>query len=386
MRKLFTILSAGVLGAAVGVACNSDLMGGGIDPNGDQDGGTGGDMKGRIDSDAACAAVRATATLQKTPVDVIFVIDNSGSMTAEIVEVEKRINSDFATIIKDSGIDYKIIMISSHGDSANQQICVRSPLSGTTCMPIPAQPANTPTFFHHSLQIRSTDSYQKIISSYANWSGQLRNGAFKTFVEISDDTNSGNFADGTAATAANFDTKLRALSQTHFGTATNRNYIFHGIIGVPNNPAGANVPWPPTAAVQNTKCTSAADVGVVHQNLAIMTGGLRYPICNTSDYSPVFRAVADGVIKGAKVACDFDIPPPPPMKEYKLDTAQLEFTPSGGGTPRIFNSVPDQASCKPDAFYILNNRVYLCGTTCTDVQADGGAKIEFLLECNVTIG
>ncbi len=386
MRKLLTFLSAGALGAVVGVACNSDLMGGSVDPPGDQDGGANGDMKGRIDSDAACAAVRASATLQKAPVDVIFVIDNSGSMTAEILEVEKRINSDFATIIKDSGVDYKIIMISRHGDSASQRICVKAPLSGTTCMPIPTNPANTTNFFHHSLTINSTDSYQKIISSYPNWSAQLRSGAFKTFVEISDDTNSGNFADGVAATAANFDTKLLALSPTHFGTATNRNYIFHAIIGVPNNPAGANVPWPYTAAVQNTKCTSAADVGVVHQDLAILTKGLRYPICNTADYSPVFRAVADGVIKGAKVACDFDIPPPPPMKEYKLDTAQLEFTPSGGGAARIFNIVPDQASCKPDSFYILNNRVYLCGTTCTDVQADTGAKIEFLLECNVTIG
>ena len=33
------------------------------------------------DRDASCAEVRAEATLQKKPVDIIFVIDNSGSMT-----------------------------------------------------------------------------------------------------------------------------------------------------------------------------------------------------------------------------------------------------------------------------------------------------------------
>ncbi|HNN91107.1 MAG TPA: hypothetical protein PKI03_02515 [Pseudomonadota bacterium] len=386
MRKIAAMLSAGVLGAVVGLNCNSDVLGGGGDNPNEDLGGNGSDMKGRIDSDAACASVRAAATLQKSPVDVIFVIDNSGSMTAEIVEVEKRINDSFATIIKNSGVDYKIIVVSSHGDSANQMICVKSPLSSTTCSPIPAQPGNTATFFQHSLQIRSKDSYQKIIASYPNWSAQLRNGAYKTFVEITDDDNENNFPDGMAASADNFDTKLLALSATHFGTAAKRNYTFHAIVGVVADPTDRLKPYPATAPLVNTKCTSAVNIGTQHQNMAIKTGGLRYPICNTDDYSPVFKAVADSVIKGAKVACDFALPPPPPMQTFKLDTAQLEFTPSGGGAPRIFNQVADQASCKPDSFYFLNNRVQLCGTTCTDVQADSGAKIEFLLECNVIIG
>lgn len=396
MNKTLLVLGLG-LGYAAAVACNSsDIGGGGVDdPNGNSDGGS--DMRGRIDPDAACASVKATATLSKSPVDVIFVIDNSGSMTAEIVEVENRINSDFATIIANSGLDYRIIMVSRHGASSSQRICVKSPVSGTTCNPIPAQPANTPTFRHYSLFIASTDSYQKILSSYrvadefnlapTGWSAWLRPSAFKTFIEITDDATSGNLPNsGGTATAVNFDRALLALDPAQFGTATKRNYIFHAVVGVQDNPAGATLPYQPADAEVMTKCGTAQNVGIEHQRLARLTGGLRYPVCRTTDYNAIFNAVAQGVISGSKVACDFNIPDPPPMKEFKLNTAQLEFTPSNGGAPRIFSQVADQAACQADAFYIQNRRVYLCGTTCDDVQADSGAKIEFLLECSVIIG
>ena len=393
MRKTVLALAAGY---AVAVACNSsDIGGGGVDdPNANADGGS--DMRGRIDPDAACASVKAAATLSKSPVDVIFVIDNSGSMTAEITEVENRVNSDFATIIANSGLDYRIIMVSRHGSSASQRVCVKSPLSGTTCNPIPAQPANTPNFRHYSVTINSTDSFQKILNTYkiadefnlapTGWSAWLRPNAYKTFIEVTDDATSGNLPNGMAANAVNFDAALLALDPAQFGTAAKRNYIFHAIVGVQDNPAGATTPYQPTAAEVNTKCGSAQNVGIEHQRLARLTGGLRYPVCRTTDYNAIFNAVAQGVISGSKVSCDFNIPDPPPMQEFKLDTAQLEFTPSNGGAARIFNQVPDQASCQPDSFYILNKRVYLCGTTCNDVQADSGAKIEFLLECNVIIG
>ena len=49
--------------------------------------------------DEACGLERYTASLEEKPVDIIVVIDNSGSMTAEIQGVEKNINDNFAQII-----------------------------------------------------------------------------------------------------------------------------------------------------------------------------------------------------------------------------------------------------------------------------------------------
>lgn len=391
----FTLLSVAALG------CNSQGL------NGDNpDGGmplddasmSTGDMKMRLDPDAACGQVRAQATLVKAPVDVIFVIDNSGSMKDEIVAVQNNINQNFATIIQNSGLDYRIIMISRHGDATTtQSICIQAPLaSNASCSPIPAQPGNTSKFFQYSVEIGSHNSYNQIINTYKiadefnlapnGWSAWLRNNAYKTFVEITDDDNTATPND----TYTTFETNLFALDTVNkpFGTAAKRNYVFHAIIGlIENNPVTA--PWMPADPLQTKVCTGNGDTvaatGQQHQQLAKATGGLRFPICQYTKFDTVFQTVAQGVVSGAQIACDFNVPDPPPMKEYILSTAQLEYTPGDGSASKILTQVADQSACQADSFYIANKHVYLCGSTCTEVQSVPGAKIEFLLDCmNIT--
>src|SRR6185369_13438896 len=60
--------------------------------------------------DGSCVQVQSEAKLVKSPVDIIFVIDNSGSMSDEIQAVQDNINKNFAQIIAASNIDYHIIM------------------------------------------------------------------------------------------------------------------------------------------------------------------------------------------------------------------------------------------------------------------------------------
>ena len=76
--------------------------------------------------DAACASVKAEATLGKKPVDIIFVIDNSGSMSDEIPAVQNNINKNFADIIGKSSLDYRVIMVTRHGkyNGTSRAICV----------------------------------------------------------------------------------------------------------------------------------------------------------------------------------------------------------------------------------------------------------------------
>src|SRR4051812_6504961 len=108
----------------------------------------GGSNDAGLDPDSACATQSATATLSKKPVDVIVVIDNSGSMTQEIVGVQANINKNFATILDKSGLDYRVIMVSRHGSASGaQSVCIESPLSGIPvggCAAPPKQPVNNP--------------------------------------------------------------------------------------------------------------------------------------------------------------------------------------------------------------------------------------------------
>src|SRR5690606_19347917 len=93
------------------------------------------------------------------------------------------------------------------------------------------------------------------------WGTYLRDGTQKVILLISDDdaatSNPGNFGE--------FDAAFLALSPEHFGTADDRNYVFHSILGMAeNNPATAA--WPPTAPVQSGQCSpGSVRAGVIHQ-------------------------------------------------------------------------------------------------------------------------
>lgn len=361
---------------------------------------------GAIDPDAACAAESASATLTKKPVDIIVVIDNSGSMGAEIAGVQDNVNQNFASIIEQSGLDYRVIMLARHGKaSSSQSVCVEAPLSGIPaggCATPPAQPVNNPPkFFHYSTEIASRDSWCKILSTFSapdefnlaptGWKEWLRPEAYKTFIEITDDgvgcsyngktyQDSNNVAAGTA-TAPVFDVDLMALSPANFGDATARNYRFYSIVAMDfNNPA--TKPYEPTDPIVTAKCPTAANNGTGHQALSILTGGLRFPICDTTSYDVVFQAIAEGVIQGAKVDCEFAVPDPPPGKMIDLATVQVAYTPGGGGAQTIFGQVKDASMCAPGSFYIEGGTtIKLCPEVCDLVQMDDTAKIDVLFGC-----
>ena len=75
-------------GSAQGGFGNSNAGGNGGDGNGFIPSTGAGANDGGLDPDIACAAKSAAATLEKKPVDIVFIIDNSGSMTDEIVGVQ----------------------------------------------------------------------------------------------------------------------------------------------------------------------------------------------------------------------------------------------------------------------------------------------------------
>src|SRR5450432_2437007 len=115
--------SASSSGSGSGVRPSADAAGSAnIDPSsGAGSGGAGsintgnGDGSGGVVTPGdACVITSATATLIKEPVDIILVLDNSGSMADELQAVEDNINQNFATILQQSGVDYRVILISRH--------------------------------------------------------------------------------------------------------------------------------------------------------------------------------------------------------------------------------------------------------------------------------
>ncbi|MBI2377751.1 MAG: hypothetical protein HYV07_27360 [Deltaproteobacteria bacterium] len=341
--------------------------------------------------DLACASDRYDASLGSKPADIIFVIDNSGSMELEIASVERNINGSFADIIRTSGVDFRVIMLSQHGESADRRICIRDPLSGTSCDPVPARPANTANFFHYSENISSHDSFQKILETYSaedsfglapdGWRQWLRADAFKVFIEITDDDPSGrlpNRPDGqNSSTAANFEAALFALDPPHFGRPGFRNYIFHSIVGLVAQPSME--PWTDADPIQRDKCPSGVDLGVEYQALSIATGGLRYPVCSFESYDAVFRAAAQSVVEAARIGCVLALPDAPPGQSLDLSAIAVEWTPPGSPT-RLVRRVP-QGACSGDGFFIDRDHIELCATLCAEVEAATEGSLQILSAC-----
>ncbi len=377
---------------------------GGLDIGTTGNGGSG----GGLDENTACAKQEATATLKIAPVDIIFVIDNSGSMTESIGGVQKNINESFAKIIEASGIDYRVIMLARHGKhTSNQSICIEAPLSGIAqggCGTPPQAPVNNPPkFFHYSQEIGSHDGLCQMLRTYTlpdehnlapnGWKAWLRPDAFKLVVVVTDDSvscslNGTNYTDGSTslskadAVAKTFDADLLALDPAQFGTAMKRNYRLYSIVALadkdPKNPA---TPWPPTDPLIVQKCGSNPNPGLGYQALSILTEGLRFPLCSLNNYNSIFQELAKGVISGAGLSCNFPIPAPPPGEQIDRDTIVVAFTAGDGSGTQNFTQVMSEAECAPGKFFLAADQIQLCKDTCDTVGKDKDGKIKVLFGC-----
>ncbi len=398
---------SGVGAGAAGTGANgSGAAGGGTAASGGE-GGSGMDFDAGT-SDAAedaCAATTAEATIFQKPVDIIIVIDNSGSMGGEIEAVQNNINGNFAQIIEDSGIDYRVILLSEHGEwQGAQSICIEAPLSGIPaggCDSPPDEPVhNPPVFFHFSRSVSSHNSLCRIIDFFdqpdefdepgpgLGWGHWLRDDSFKMFVEITDDNvDCGPFDDHAEVdegeqVAADFDEALRTLWPLHFGELNGeRNYRFYSIVGMEEYDPPTS-PWPPNEPIQTGECEDgSAGNGTGYQALSRMTTALRWPSCLNDNFDAIFNAIAEGVIEGASVPCEFMMPEAPPGEEIDPDTLVVAYTPGGTGVRIEFQQVTGPGQCGPNKFYIEGDIITLCPETCEMVTADEEALIEILLGC-----
>jgi hypothetical protein len=357
-----------------------------------------------VSSGGQCAVAQAEATLTKEPVDIILVLDNSGSMAQELQAVEDNINVNFASILATSDVDYRVILLSRHrkdvrGDAgeSSTSICVSSPLSGLATCPAPA-PVNSARFFHYNEKIESHDSLENILLFYnradtrsgltkVGYHEWLRVGAKKVFLELTDDDEGGP-DDAQPYTVDSFFAALVKLDPAQFGTdATKPNIVWHSIIGLAEKPTPSDA-YQPTEAVQPGKCTGNADkissAGAVYQEMSRRTGGLRFPLCQFGAYDVVFHRIAEDVVTKAQVACDFALPEAPPMQTLELDKIAVSYG-TAQGTPAQLKQAKTSADCQADAFYIENSRVYLCSEACDAVKATVGAAVQVLFTCESQI-
>ncbi len=353
----------------------------------------------------ACVISRAQGTLVEQPVDIIFLLDNSGSMDEELQAVEDNINQNFASILIESGVDYRVILISRHrvearsaSESASTSVCVTTPLSTlASCEDGAPAPSLTDRFFQYSTKVDSVDSFDILLDTYLppyteddreekydnaprGWSGWLRPEAKQVFLEVTDDNED--------MSMQAFLTELTTMAPEHFGAGPETpDFVFHSIVGLAEKavPTEAYLPEEPLVAEGCGNDGDVTSVGTTYQELSRLTGGLRFPLCQFDAYNVVFQRIAEDVVQTSTIACDFAIPPDPVNANLDLNNIAVSYAPGSGGAPITFGQATSASGCQADAFYIASNGVNLCPEACATIRRDPTANVSVLFTCESQI-
>ncbi|MBI2148231.1 hypothetical protein HYU23_00980 [Candidatus Woesearchaeota archaeon] len=337
--------------------------------------------------DAACLSIKAEAKQIKKSLDIILVVDNSGSMGDKIKAVQNNINANFGNILNNNQLDYRVIVLSKHGDVnlGSAHICITKPLSNTDCNPVPPKPSISNRFYHYDQEVDSRDSLLKLIQTYIKqdingfskngWSDWLRKDAVKIIIEVSDDDS-----------GINYSTFLNGIIDSvpqMFGTQDNPNLIFYSIVSLKeNNPP--TKPWTYADVIKLDMCqdpkATPVRPGIQYQLLSNLTKGLRFSICQYNSFDVVFKQLAAEVTTNSILPCEFEIPSPPAGKQ--IGDIAILYT-IGMGPQLEFTQVKDEVFCDANKFYIDNvtNKIELCKKTCDRVLQEGG-KIDIYFGCD----
>jgi hypothetical protein len=320
--------------------------------------------------DDGCAAISQTADNQLQPADIIFAVDNSGSMDEEIVFVREQLNR-FSQQIVDSGIDVRIILISlpidpnatdvvSIFDENDQDngICIEPPLGSGNC---PAD-SNPPRYLHVPTEVASHDALNLFVDTFPQWRDQLRPNATKTFVVVTDD----NAEDAPNDSAAAFTAAVATLDPTLFAQ-----WSFSGIYCF-------------------TDCEYAASVGAIYHQLVTQTQGVGGDLC-LQDFAPVFDALAQAVIGASSIDCAWAIPPAPAGQTFEVGRVNVQYTAEGAAAPQTIFHVPAAGDCGAQGGWYYDDsanptRITVCQSTCDAFKGDVNAKLDVLFGCETKDG
>ncbi|MCH9681935.1 MAG: hypothetical protein K0V04_10915 [Deltaproteobacteria bacterium] len=294
-----------------------------------------------------CAAITEHSEVIPAPADIIFVVDNSGSMTFEAEEIQARMN-DFSSQIIDSGVDVSVTLVSSYPGNGNG-ICIDAPLGFGNC---PTADDRFPHFIHVDAKVGSHDAWKNLLETHEEWATMLRPDSTKHIVVVTDDTSDMEWEE--------FKAELVELDPSYV------DFVHHSV-------------------VCHSDCESAAGIGENYIALSNESAGVAADLCN-QDFQGVFDVLSTEVIGGSELACEFEIPTPPGDLEFDPDEVNLEFDDGQGGVLPIGRvESPFECASVMDGWHYDNpadpTMIVLCPQTCEKVQGVVGASIQIEFGC-----
>ncbi len=230
--------------------------------------------------------------------------------------------------------------------------------------------------------VGSTNALDKALEHYPTYRDFLRFESAKFFVWITDDESRNLTADSFRAALAGLEPAGMFDIQFH-----------NSIVGFYGD---APADWARSSA---GACGSLARVGTSYLRLANCiaddgtpiaecTSGRQARVCET-DWTPIFESIAEGVLAGVPVQCDFEVPAAPEGMRIAVDDVVLEHLSDGMPTTPTMR-VGTEAECAENGWYFddVDNptTITLCPDLCRRVQMDPDATLGITLGCFGVVG
>lgn len=305
---------------------------------------------------AVCAGITIAPESQNAPVDIIFALDNSGSMDEEASFVQENMNR-FSQQIVDAAIDARVVVISSYPGEGNG-ICIDAPLGSGAC---PDDDTRMPTFLHVDQEVDSNNALELMIDTFPRYRSALRAEAQKHLVVVTDDESDLSAAEARAA--------LLALEPPTF-----EGFTFHGIYAFTEG--------------EGDHCEElSSGEGVQYRELVAETAGVSGDLC-LQDFAPVFDALAQAVVGRARLACQYTIPAPPTGTVFDPTRTNVLYSSSAIGTFGMARAASRSAcSTAPEGWAwhyddeASPNSISLCPNACATIRSDPAARVDLEFGC-----
>jgi hypothetical protein len=309
-----------------------------------------------------CAAVAEMAKNEIRPVDIIWAIDSSPSMTAVIDSMAMQMNNLVNTVTM-AGIKVHIIFITAE---QREDPIFNLPTGPVICIPAPTGSGSCPNDtklpdYHHLMGdccwVGSHNALSRLVETYPMYMGDLQPNSMKYFGAVTDDS---------AGDTTDFKGQADKFVADVAGWAGMPmvDWKFFGII----NPS----------------------LGGAYQMLADLSGGVTGMIAlGMVDYSMVFNELAKTVTQVKQLSCEWAIPPiPDGAGEFNKYKVNVMYTPGDGSGEKQLGKL-EEADCAkaPEGGWYYDDEnaptsVRVCGQNCDQIKVDLMGRVDVLFGCD----
>ena len=299
--------------------------------------------------DNSCGSVTVEAQSIPRPIDMIWVIDTSGSMDEEVALVELGLIA-LASYVETSGLDLRVIMLA---DATT--VCPPVPLTDGAC-----PPGESAIYIPSNTTVGSFDALVKLIENFSGgtqYSRFLRPDAVRHIIVVSDDESDDMTADAFLRQAATLPAP---------GLLTDM--YFHSIVSETEEEDCF------LFICETVGCSGrygdAESRGDQYLRLSDITGGVVNSICE-DDWAPIFDAISERVVETSQLPCAYEMPETPTEGDtIAFETIEVQY--EVGGVSSEVPRVTDETACDPVAGgWFFNDpanptQINLCPTSCDE--------------------